>query len=122
MMIENLLASLEKHPADWELRRVIADWYEENGELTESFCFRWTADNEKRPYSFEGKPDFVWFNADGISPEIANADTGSDIPKVVFNLLKNGEEIANHKGYASFADAEKELHLALLEAKKQGKI
>jgi uncharacterized protein (TIGR02996 family) len=53
-------AALDRRPSDWELRSVIADWFEENSDAVAANCMRWQVREHKRPernrfYEPEGK-------------------------------------------------------------------
>lgn len=116
-MLDTFLTEIQKKPEDWNIRMVLADWYEDNGRSDLAECLRWVSSHKKRPYHGSSKV-FTWFNADRIQPGLG--DPESDIPEAVYQLLTGGQEIADHKVFPSMHAAEEALQNAWLAARQQG--
>lgn len=117
MDLEALLTELAQEPNDFTLRRVTADWCEENGQPVRAGCLRWMARNRKRPYHGKSAPA-CWFNADKVKGE--QGDVESDVPEAVYVRLQGGQESANHKTFPSLRAAEEAFHAAWAEAVRAG--
>src|SRR5262249_16172742 len=83
-MLETFYEDLNKKPEDWSLRGVVADWYEDNGQLEGATAQRWMVQNHKRPYH-GSSGTFTWFNLDSIDPGLG--DPESDIPGGIYQHL-----------------------------------
>jgi hypothetical protein len=113
-MLETFYEDLNKNPEDWSLRAVVADWYEDNGQLEGAVAQRWMVENRKRPYH-GSSGTFTWFNLDSIDPGLG--DPESDIPGAIYQHL-TGQETANHKTYDKLLEAETDFARALTISKK----
>ena len=69
---EALFTAVCECPEDWDRRRILADWFEDQGRVEEAACMRWTADNRKR--ALGGSSDVTWYHAEGQkdNPNSAN--------------------------------------------------
>ena len=50
-MLDAFFEDLARNPDDWQLRAVMADWCEDNGQGDRAVCLRWMIAHNKRPYS-----------------------------------------------------------------------
>jgi uncharacterized protein (TIGR02996 family) len=115
--LESFLEGLAQTPDDWDLRRVVADWCEENGQSGRADCLRWMSRQKKRPYQ-GSSGSASWFNAETIDPGLG--DPESDIPGAVYGVLEGGTESANHKTFPSLRAAEEAFHAAFQAARAKG--
>ena len=116
-MHDQFLEGLLQTPDDRTLRRVYADWCEDNDQPDCAECLRWMASANKRP--FRGSTNTVtWFNAETIAPE--QGDEESDLPDAVFRMLEGGLEVAHHRAFASLTEAERAIQGAWVKARKVG--
>lgn len=79
---ERLFRAVLEDPEDWDARRVLADWCEEQGDLERADCLRWMADEKKRAL---GGHRYWWYNADEWV--IVNSDPESNLPKRLFREM-----------------------------------
>src|SRR4051812_4864231 len=49
---EDFERALDRRPADWDLRAVIADWLDDNGDTLGAECLRWQARAGRRPQRY----------------------------------------------------------------------
>src|SRR5437660_18129 len=100
--LETLYESLVQSQNDWQVRSVLADWFEEAGEQGAAACRRWVARNRRRP-GFHPRPSeygpFIWvLQAD--QPIIE--DPPAHLPEALWQpLTGNGEPhpVASFKSY-----------------------
>jgi hypothetical protein len=116
-ILDQFLADLAKQPEDWSLRGVIADWAEDNNRPQLAECLRWMAGKRKRPYQGSAG-SWAWFNAETIADGLG--DPESDIPSAVFAMMEGGDEIANHRSFATFRAAEESFQQAWVKARTSG--
>src|SRR5262249_61345683 len=115
--LESFREGLVQTPEDWDLRRVVADWCEDNGHAGRADCLRWMSRLKKRPY--RGSSGVAsWFNADTIDTGLG--DPESDIPGAIYVLLEGGTESANHKTFPTARAAEESFHTAFAAARSKG--
>jgi hypothetical protein len=117
-VLDYVLSSLDLTPEDYDLRNVLADYAEDNGEGSLAKALRFEAKYRKRPYI--GDSGASWFNADTISSGIG--DPESDIPGPVYEALEGGTKVANHKKYKSKKEAEEAFLLAFAKLDREGKV
>jgi uncharacterized protein (TIGR02996 family) len=110
---DQLLDDLCNAPNDWDLRGVLADWYEDNNFPDEAACLRWMIQQRKRPYHGANRTA-TWFNADKVRTGLG--DPESDIPAALFQLLEGGREVGNHKRFPTICAAEESLLAAWRKA------
>jgi uncharacterized protein (TIGR02996 family) len=114
---DELMEDLCRAPADWKMRGVLADWYEDNDQPEQAACLRWMIQHHKRPYHGAHR-GATWFNADTIGQGLG--DPESDIPGEVFRLLEGGKEVANHKSFTAVREAEEAILAAWSKARQAG--
>lgn len=105
-LIDSLLTQVCENPEDWDLRRVLADAYEDNGDLEAADCSHWTADNKKRALKI------ALYNWYGSCRKIGRDDPGSDLPVELFHCLPiiDGEHLPGTvMKYNTRLDSEKAL-------------
>lgn len=85
--LDALFAQLEKYPHDWDTYRILADWYEENGEQSKADAVRWQVENKRRPRQYG---DYRWYNA-AIQLK-SNISPYSDIGEAHFRKMANSSE------------------------------
>jgi uncharacterized protein (TIGR02996 family) len=61
--------ALDETPAAWELRRIYADWLEENGFEILSTAQRWMARHEKKPGRVPGPGPGYWTWVEELNSE-----------------------------------------------------
>jgi hypothetical protein len=88
---------------DLSAHAILADWCEDNGLHDEADARRWLVAQGKRPYFSGNSTKCSWFNADTIGPGLQ--DEESDIPGWVFERLKGGKAVANHRTYDTSREA-----------------
>lgn len=88
----------------WDLYGILADIFEEQGELEKAQRVRWLKDHKKRPYIEHGEEEIAWFNGEKYY-EKDERDKYSNLPEEDYKRLKKGKEIANHRKYESFKEA-----------------
>ncbi len=97
-----LWQALRSNQTDWDRYRILADWYEEEGNSQTAKGLRWLADNQKRPYS---KPNLQyrlsWYRFDGSD----YGDPWSDLDDSVAKYLTVPEESKNNFFYPDFDTA-----------------
>jgi len=116
-MHDQFLADLLRTPDDRTLRRVYADWCEDNDLMDFAECLRWMASANKRPQRGSTGTG-TWFNADTIASGLG--DEESDLPGGLFRWIEGGNEYANHRAFASLPDAERAVLAAWVKATKAG--
>ena len=116
-MHEPFLADLLQTPEDWTLRRVYADWCEDNDLLECAACLRWMASARKRPQRGSTGTG-TWFDAQGVSAGLG--DESSDLPRELFRRLKGGNKVGHHRTFASLPEAERAVQAAWVKARKAG--
>ena len=116
-ILDQLLKDLSGSPDDWSLRGVIADWAEDNNRPQLAECLRWMIRQNKRPYHGSSGGG-TWFNEDTIAEGLG--DPESDIPAEVFTRLEGGNEVANHKTFATLRAAEESFQEAWVKARAEG--
>jgi hypothetical protein len=116
-ILDQFLNDLAGAPEDWALRGVLADWAEDNNRPQLAECLRWMIRRQKRPYHGSSGGG-TWFNAETIAEGLG--DPESDIPAAVFTLLEGGNEVANHKSFATLRAAEEAFQAAWVKAREEG--
>jgi hypothetical protein len=130
---DQLLDDMKVEHENWNLRSILADWYEDNKNFDAADAVRWAMLRQKRPYSskevFEdlylpkGEPNpnptstGAWFNADTVGEGLG--DSASDLPGAVYERL-TGSNIANHHYYPTVKEAEEDFVKAWILARNQG--
>lgn len=76
-----LNAVLDRCPTDWQARRVLADWYEEQGDLDAARFQRWLAEEQRSPWQGdnrhpEGPGGWWWFSYTQPSRILSSAALG----------------------------------------------
>ena len=115
-MHEQFLADLLETPDDRMLRRVYADWCEDNELLEIAECLRWMASANKRPMRGSTGTG-TWFDADTIGSGLG--DEASDLPDGLYRCLE-GTEFGNHRTFGSLPEAERAIQSAWVKARKAG--
>lgn len=109
---ERLFEQVCATPEDWDLRRVLADIFEDEGRQDEADCLRWMAENRKRARYVGGK-EFIWYED---RPEPGRIDPNSDAPMPILSAMAIGNthigDVAWKREYLSRRDSE----LAVLAA------
>ena len=92
---EGLQKALDANPEDQTLRLVLADWYEEQGDLAGAQCMRWLAENGCYPYKIlweDGRgscyykdQNYGWTRTDNIHRDRKRTAVG--MLKYVYNHL-----------------------------------
>ena len=109
--IEYLEAILEDHPEDNETRLILADLYEGLSDPI-SETLRWMVYYDLRPWRNEwsARKSVTWNSGTFLT-------TKSSLPKLIFDLLEDGERILEFSGsnryYRTVKAATKDLHEAL---------
>lgn len=65
--LESLHRHLDNEPNDWDARRVLADWYEEQGDASRARFQRFLADKRKCPDPSWGMLHWDWYAAPSTS-------------------------------------------------------
>lgn len=118
-----LLQAVCDNPDDRDARKILADWYEENGHQDLSDCWRWSVDNHKRPYRLSSSLEkAAWF---GISLRKIRMDPESDLPRdvarrLVLGKLKLRNDVGTERFYPDAASAWEDFVQAWLAARKEG--
>jgi hypothetical protein len=114
---DSLYEGLTRAPNDWQLRAVLADWYEEAGQQHVADCLRWMVEHRKRPYrSTSGT--YHWFNADRVT---LASDPESDIPEAVYLQMQGGEGLETiFRDYGDLRSADEDFYRAWHQARQQG--
>jgi hypothetical protein len=116
-ILDQFLEDMARAPEDWNLRGVVADWAEDNQRPDLAECLRWMVRAHKRPYH-GASGGATWFNAETVAEGLG--DPESDIPAVLFKLLEDGKEVANHKSFPSLRAAEEAFQAAWAAARTRG--
>ncbi len=131
---DSLMAGLDASPDDWTLRKVLADFFEESGEIEKAMAVRWMVDNKRRPCWQEDagnstsdarrtNPTWYKHNRDGNIKEYFRfrCDPESDLPDVIFYRLP-GRKKEDHQAvyYHSLREAEEAFVTAWVRAHKEG--
>ncbi len=116
-MLDPLLRAIYESPEDWDRRLVLADYYEESGDLDRSEFWRWTAKEKSRPYPSSVQPNkFFWYRWNGIDSKFC-----SDVRENVFDLMPNPKYSQTYSEVQIFFQSQEEAYEALFLAWKQGK-
>jgi hypothetical protein len=115
--LDTLYEGLARSADDWELRAVLADWFEEAGRQDVADCLRWMVKHRKRPYrSTSGA--YHWFNVERVTTA---SDPASDIPAVVYRLMRGEEGLEMvFRDYDTLKLADEDFYAAWREAQRQG--
>ena len=114
---EQFLADLLRTPDDRTLRRVYADWCEDNDLPECAECLRWMASANKRPLR-GSTGGGTWFDGDTIASGLG--DEESDLPDALYRCVQGGGEFCNHRTFDSLSEAERALQAAWAKARKAG--
>ncbi len=115
--LDALYEGLTRSPNDWELRAVLADWFEENGRQDVADCLHWMVRHHKRPYHSD-RGTYHWFNIERVTTA---SDPESDIPEPVYRKLtgKEGQEMV-FRDYDDLRSADEDFYAGWNEARRQG--
>jgi hypothetical protein len=115
--LDTLYEGLTRTPEDWQLRTVLADWYEDVGQQDVADCLRWMAMHRKRPYR-SGSGTYHWFNVERVTTA---ADPESDIPEAVYRRLRGREGLELvFRDYDNLKSADEDFYSAWREARRHG--
>lgn len=81
-----LIDKLSVQPNDWDYRRVLADYFEEQSCPLYQECMLWTAKHRKRPYCLGTGFAASWFLKSAIDamPDKRGDDPESDLPDLLW--------------------------------------
>jgi uncharacterized protein (TIGR02996 family) len=115
--LDQLYASLDQSPDDWEVRSVLGDWLEEAGRQADADAVRWMVERRKRPYrSTTGA--YHWFNAARVTTA---SDPESDVPEVVYQGMQGAEGLESvFRDYDNLRQADEDFYAAWRKAREQG--
>jgi hypothetical protein len=115
--LDTLYEGLIRSPNDWELRAVLADWFEEAGQQSVADCLRWMVKHHKRPYrSTSGT--YHWFNVERVTTA---SDPESDIPQPVYWHMSGQEGLETvFRDYADLKSADEDFYAAWQQARLGG--
>ena len=115
--LDTLYEGLTQTPDDWQLRNVLADWYEEAGQQDVADCLRWMVQTHKRPYrSTSGA--YHWFHAERVTTA---SDPESDLPESVYRNMSGPEGLERvFRNYDSLKAADEDFYGAWREARRSG--
>ncbi len=103
-----LWQALSQDPNDWDRYRILADFYEENGDDQTAEGLRWLADNEKRP--FRGSQRMSWYDL----PTASGIDPASDLDTRITKHLTGDHKDNRDRNYKD-AYFYKEMATAILD-------
>jgi hypothetical protein len=108
MTYDDWVAAMAEAPDDFDLRRVAADWCEENGRDADAARLRWMATHRKRPRFLRASTECQWYDkaAQVCKPPI---DPQSDLPTGLYELLRAGEKRWSFRHYDRFSTAEADI-------------
>lgn len=114
---DRLYLALSDQPNDWATRAVLADWFEDAGQLAVAACMRWMVRQHKRPYpSTRGTSH--WFNAPRVTTD---NDPESDLPEAVYNELREPAGLDDiFRSYPTLRAADEDLYAAWARACAKG--
>lgn len=121
---EALLRAVLKSPEDWDAKLVLADWYEENGDLDRAVGMRWMAKSHKRPF-YRAMGDLSWYEEEGRKEAgLAPYDYESDLPRWVYCRLSMGTKTrtSDHHCYKDPEEALMDFLQAFTQARKKGEV
>jgi hypothetical protein len=115
--LDTLYEGLVRSPDDWQLRTVLADWYEEAGQQEVADCLRWMVAQHKRPYKATSGT-YHWFNMETAT---TGADPESDIPGPVYHKMQGREGLERtFRDYDDLRSADEDFYAAWREARQDG--
>ncbi len=132
---DSLMAALDASPDDWTLRKVLADFFDDEGEPEKAMAVRWMVDNKRRPCWQEDagssnlsarrtSPTWYRHNRDGDIKEYFRfrCDPESDLPNRVFYRLPTRGTEDHAVYYHSLREAEEGFVAAWVLAHQEGLI
>ena len=101
---EALFAALDAEAADAVAQNALADWFEENGELSAAACLRWVARNRRRPGHYARPTGYGHAFWEMQEREPILNDPPAQLPPPLFRQLGDNDEkhpVASYTSYPS---------------------